>query len=199
MSEKRRRLRRTLLFVLIGIGLVLIGTTYYFLVYTEVETDIRELRAAQAETQQEIEDLQQQLLLMNKMQAEMDRLDSTPGSIGRMASYNASAEEVAMLHRALISAVDYSITFREVTRQGDQIRRSFALDFTATDYTTATGIVHRLLQNDIRCMIGDISCSNDYSRELGTETIRLSLDATFYETMVDGTPDAGLPADRTSD
>ena len=48
-----------------------------------------------------------------------------------------------------------------------------------------------------RCLIGDIACSvTNQNNEAG---LSVSATATFYETMVGGTPDAGLPADTGAD
>ena len=199
MSEKARKVERVALIALVVIGLVAIGLTYYFLVYNVVEVELRAIRTERAATEQAIENMQSQLISMNRMQSEMDRLEGdTRIRADRMPSYNAGKEELSLLNRLLSSAEDYSISFRNVTRDGDQIRRRFALEFTTQDFDMAREIVHHLLENDLRCLIEDISCVSVYDREQERELIRVSMDATFYETMVDGMPDAGLPADTAS-
>ena len=54
-----------------------------------------------------------------------------------------------------------------------------------------------LTDGPFRCLIGDIACSvTNQNNEAG---LSVSATATFYETMVGGTPDAGLPADTSAE
>ena len=54
----------------------------------------------------------------------------------------------------------------------------------------AREIIERLRDGENRCIVSDVRCS---IATIGTTSVEAQ--ATFYETMVEGTPDAGLPAD----
>jgi hypothetical protein len=49
----------------------------------------------------------------------------------------------------------------------------------------------RLSSGENRCLIGDVNCGID---DQGKTSITLT--ATFFETMVSGVPDSGLPKDE---
>jgi hypothetical protein len=52
---------------------------------------------------------------------------------------------------------------------------------------------------DYRCLIGNCSCKTVRVKNLREQTTYLSVNATatFFETMVGGVADAGLPADTS--
>ncbi len=118
-----------------------------------------------------------------------------------MPSYNNAKEELALLNDILNESVtQYSVSFTSVSRYKDQIRRDFKLDFTTPDYESMKVVIDKLTGVDYRCMIGDCNCNvirvrNQNNEE--TTALSVSTTATFYETMVGGTADAGLPPDSS--
>jgi hypothetical protein len=143
----------------------------------------------------EAETLQTQLDIANtklenfeKMESEMDGIMKSNTS--RMESYNSSKEEVIFLHQVLADVPDYAINFSDITRNGDQIRRVFSLQFKTNSYQNAEAIVNSLSNGQYRCLVDDISCNT------AEDGIHVSLTATFFETMVGGTPDSALPEDE---
>lgn len=108
----------------------------------------------------------------------------------------AGLEEMKMLNDILERAEQYSITFTDVTREGDQIRRNFTLQFTTSGYAAATQILTDLVHGEYRCLLGDVHCIAEQQNILDGQ-ISISATATFYETMVGGKPDAGLPEDSS--
>ena len=126
------------------------------------------------------------------MQQYMDAL-ADADNMTWMGSYNNSREEVAFLDAILSSTLNYTVSFANVTRNGDQIRRSFTLQYTTPDYESAADIIEKLCTGRNRCLVGDVKCAINKD---GHVTVNQS--ATFYETMVGGTPDAALPADSAA-
>lgn len=187
-------LRERILILLLA--LILVVLCYYQFVDKPVRTAIKSARAEAASIQTELDAVNAQVELVNKMQTELDTIQKS-GLKSRMESYNNSKAELAMLNDVLSAATDYSISFSEVTRDGDQIRRAFTLQFVAPNYATMEQILSELAENPYRCLIGDISCSGTGQ---GLDIpVSASMTATFYETMVGGTPDAGLPADTAAE
>ena len=174
--------------------LLLLGIAYYRFVSLPVREAI-----ANAEDQCELLSLeltaaQQRVAALERMRAELEELTAS-STLSAMGSYNNSKAELALLNDILSDTLQYTIAFSSVTREGDQIRRNFALQFTADSYDAMQTAVERLSRSEYRCLISDMSCTaSDTNRNIVT----VNATATFYETMVGGVIDEGLPADSSS-
>lgn len=168
-------------FMLILLMILLIGLIYYRFIYLNVNGRI-EAANGQAEA------LQNEIDAANVRLSRIKSMESMDTITQRMGSYNNIKMETAYLNTALANVPDYTVTFEEVTRDGDLIRRNFQLQYTTSDYASAVSIIERLTEGEQRCMISDISCKIGDSGE----TI-MNVYGTFYETMVGGTEDSALP------
>lgn len=194
--------------VLIVILLViLIGLAYYRFVHVTCKEAIQAAHAERDMHETELLAVQMKEKQLRDMKEELDSLGELQ-STSRMESYNNSKAELSLLNSILVAAQDYSITFVNVTRDGDQIRRNFNLSFTTGDYASAKKIISSLADSEYRCLIGDIKYSASVRRAEKDEptvggkwvdevyyfdVIRVDTSATFFETMYDGVPDDGLP------
>ena len=184
--------------ILIGLlAIILVVLCYYKFVDQPVRTAINSANAEKQSIQVELDAVRTKVQKVNAMQSELDDI-SDSGKTSRMESYNNSKAELALLNDVLESALNYTISFAEVTRDGDQIRRSFTLSFSAPDYATVEKILAELARSPYRCLVGDISCSGSI-KSGGEGGVSVDVSATFYETMVGGTPDSGLPQDTAAD
>ena len=193
MSREVNAKEKVLIVILI---LIILGFGYYRFVDQPVRKNIEKANAEYSTLQRELTEVRVKINELQRMQDEIDEI--TSGSQDSyMPSYNNSKEELALLNDILSSATQYSVSFNNITRYKDQIRRSFSLSFTAPDYETMKEIIAQLTSVDYRCLIGDLSCSISTIKDKeGTRySLSVSATATFYETMVGGTADAGLPAD----
>ncbi len=181
--------------LLLLLGLILVGLAYYQF----VDKPVREaLSIAEAETESmsvELKTVEAKLERMRGMRSEIEDV-TAGGSASEMGSYNNSKAEIALLNDILSDAQNYSITFADVTRDGDQIRRNFTLQFTTNSYGAMEHILNSLSDSPYRCLIGDVRCNATKDANLMEGTISVNATATFYETMVGGTPDAGLPESK---
>lgn len=185
MSRDFTRFEKILLVVL---ALILVGLVYYRFIDQNVRQSIANSEADYNEAQTELETLQARLDYLNGIQSSMDELEAQ-GKLSWMSSYNNSEEEVRFLNDILADTLNYSISFANVTRAGDQIRRSFSLSYRTNGYKAAQEIINRLLSGKNRCLVTNISCG------IGTDgVVSISQNATFYETMVGGEVDDALPA-----
>ena len=186
--------------LLLLLALILIGICYYWFVDQPVRSNIAKANHEREATEKELAGVALQVTEMRDRQHELDEIIAS-GNISIMGSYNNSKEELRILNDILSRTVKYSINFSDVTRDGDQIRRGFAVTFTAVDYDQVKEILSELAKSEYRCLLDGIQCSagNNYLRN-GTinRQVTVSATATFYETMVGGTPDAGLPADKAA-
>jgi hypothetical protein len=114
----------------------------------------------------------------------------------RMPSYNAGKEEVDFMNDTLKDTIDYYIGFNDLTREGDQIRRNFSLQFKSANYKAAQKVLKKIEGSKIRCLIGDISVTPvESDQTISDGEVQVSCTATFYETLQGGKADKELPPD----
>ena len=189
MSRDFTRNEKILIVIL---ALILLGLAYYQFVDKTVRGSIVNAQSEASMLETELAAAQARLAAAQQVKNSMDELEAS-GQKSWMGSYNNSKAEVAFLNTILADTLQYSVTFSNVTRTGDQIRRSFTLEYRTDSYASAHEIMARLSQSHDRCLVSDASCSMEND---GTVVVRQA--ATFYETMVGGAPDAGLPADSAA-
>lgn len=184
--------------LLLFLSLVLVGLVYYYFVDQPVRTALNTAQAEMSAIQTEMDGVDAQIARLSSMQQELEKIRNGE-SISMMASYNNSKAELALLNDALKNTTKYSITFSDVTREGNQIRRAFSLQFTAANYDSMKQVLAELAISPYRCLIADISCSMSRTGNDSSATqLQVSATATFYETMVGGVADAGLPTDASA-
>jgi len=179
--------------------LFLIGLAYYQFVDQPVRKAIETAQNEKAALQVELDAINVKIAQLEKMQREIDDL-SQGGTIRMMPSYNNSKAVNTLLNNVL-GDLGYSITFSKVTRDGDQIRRNISLQFTALDYDTVNRVLTELTTSEYRCLIDDVQCSAISRRtieEAEESAFNVGATLTFYETMVGGTADAGLPESKSA-
>jgi len=186
MGRQFTRTEKTLLIIL---AVILVGLVYYKFVWTNIEATIATANAEADTLQSDLDLAQTELANLQRMQAELDEIEAG-AHVSRIESYNNSTAEIAFLNDILDDTIQYSVSFGDVTRSGDTIRRNFTLQYQTRNYAAAEAITEALSNGSMRCLVGDMRCSTD---EDGLVTV--SETATFFETMVGGTPDSGLPAD----
>ncbi len=189
MKVLSREFTRMEKILIVGLIIILLGLGYYRFIYLESENAIRSAKSEEEMIQQELDSAEEKLTYLQSMQSSMDELKES-GNLSWMGSYNNSPSELKFLNDILSDTKSYSISFADVSRSGDQIRRSFTLQYTTADYEEAQEIMKGLSKGEIRCLIGDVSCTINADGSVG-----MSQSATFYETMVGGVADAALPAD----
>ncbi len=199
--------------VLLGILFVLLlCAAYYWLVYVPCSNAIAAANADRDKTAVDLTIARAKEDQLIAMQKELDSLGELQYA-SRMPSYNSSNEELSLLNGILMAADDYAVSFASASRNGDQIRRNFTMQFKTRNFATAKDIIRRLSESELRCLIGDIQYVTTLRRAAEGEAytggrmidnlyyfdvITVDMTATFFETMVGGTPDAGLPADKAA-
>ena len=197
MSREVNAKEKVLLVILV---LIILGFAYYRFVDQPVRKNLAKAEAEYSSLQSELTEVRVKIRELQRMQDEIDEITSG-GKDSFMPSYNNAKEELALLNDILNESVtQYSVSFTSVSRYKDQIRRDFKLDFTTPDYESMKVVIDKLTGVDYRCMIGDCNCNvikvrNQNNEE--TTALSVSATATFYETMVGGTADAGLPPDSS--
>lgn len=182
--------------ILLILVLFLIGFGYYQFIDKPVRENLAKAEAETINLETDIAAVNARIATLQRMQEEIDSITAS-GQNSYMASYNNSKAELKLLNDVLSSALQYSISFANVTRSGDQIRRDFSLQFTAPDYDTMRSIIHNLTGVEYRCLVGNMSCSIgkvQYRNVTEYGVLSVNMTATFYETMVGGVADSGLPA-----
>ena len=198
--------------LLVVLCVLLVGLAYYWLVFIPCRDNIDAAHADRDAAQDELIVAMLKENQLKQMQSELDRIGELQAA-SRMESYNASKAELTTLNNVLEAADDYAVSFSGVTRNGDQIRRNFTLQFRTGSFQTAKAIVSRLSDSEYRCLLGDLQYATTLRRLIDderapvvrviedrryAEDIVVTTTATFFETMYGGTPDAGLPADEAA-
>lgn len=181
--------------LLLVLSLILVGLAYYQFVDQPVRTELEAARTEADSLTVELKAVEAKLERMRRMRSELEDV-TAGGTATEMGSYNNSKQEIASLNDILDQTLQYSITFANVTRSGDQIRRNFTLQFTTDTYEEMEKVISELSQNHHRCLIGDLRCTAARDQNLMNGNITVNATATFFETMVGGTPDAGLPVSK---
>ncbi len=182
------------------LSILLIILAYYRFVDIPVRDGIVDAKSKVEAYNTELNAVNTKIESLRQMQEELDEL-GTAGRAAYMASYNNAEAEYTALNDILSATDEYVITFSDLTREGDLIRREFSIQYTTTGYAAAKKIIFDLENSKYRCRIGDLSVSvgkeNDTEADLlhWNGRIMVSAKATFYETMVGGTADEGLPAE----
>ncbi len=174
---------------------ILLALVYYQFVDQPVRTAINNAHAERDSLSMELTAVQAKLAVMRRMRDEMEDI-TAGGTVSEMKSYNNSKAEIALLNDILRGTPQYSISFANVTRDGDQIRRNFTLQFSTESFDTVVRVLRQLEQSPYRCLIGDLKISAPRGGSVRSGTITVNATATFFETMVGGTVDAGLPESK---
>ena len=177
---------------LFGLLILLIAILYFQCVDRPVRTSINAARAEAQEIETEMSIVAAKVRQLTKMQNELDDVKEG-GALSRMESYNNSSAEISFLYDILAETQQYNIEFSDITRNGDQIRRNFSLKFRTRDYDAMRSVINRLCASEYRCLVDEIRCQRTINDRESYVTANVT--ATFYETMVGGKPDAGLPKD----
>lgn len=195
--------RREKLLILIMV-LILVFAGYYKFVFQATKNTIEESNQKAAAYEAELITIQIQLDRMEQMRQELEK-EKSNASMSYMFSYNNINAEIEFLHQILDdTTLDYRLSFSDVMRDGDQIRRPVSIQFTAADYDTAERIINSLENCRMRCLISQVQANaveyNYYanraeSRDLQNSAVSASCSVIFYETMVGGQEDAGLPVE----
>lgn len=191
---------KALMLVLI---VVLLALSYYRFVHIPISEATEDAKQKQANLLSQEAVTLAQLNRLKKMSDEVDSLKAA-GVTSTQLSYNGSKLEVAYLNDVLGNSLNYTLNFTGVSRTGDQVRRDFTLTFTTETAAQADAVLASLNASPYRIKLNDVAFSKRIYRNralLEGEYIReysVTLSATFYETTVGGTPDAGLPADSSA-
>ena len=196
--------------MLLVLALIILALAYYRFIHIPCKEAIEAAHAERDAYQTELVVASAKEGQLRKMKEELDSLGELQYA-SRMDSYNNSKAEITMLNNVLEAANDYSITFSGITRNGDQIRRNFTLVFETESFASAKRIVDQLSKSEYRCLLGNMQYSfvsrrlSERERELASrrvgdvaylDVVRMTVTGTFYETMYDGVPDAGLPPEK---
>lgn len=189
MEKKGVRLTKNTRFAIALLAAAALAALYFFLVDRPVREGIREADTERGRIESRLNLLQARAENVSGVSDEVDSLTAS-GHVSWMPSYNSEEAELETLHTLLDSrTTDYQLSFSDVTRTDNQIRRAYTLSFTTDSYETAKTILYRLTHGQYRCLISSVSLSGVTTAE---SRVHVSLSAMFYETMVGGQPDMGL-------
>ena len=181
--------------LLLFLSILLIGLCYVQFVDRPVRTALENAKVDYDNLNMELSVVNAKVNDLQKKQSELESLQNT-GHISIMNSYNNSKEEIQLLNELLEDTEQYDVVFADVTRDGDLIRRNVNIQFVAGNIEKAEQVIMGLYDSSNRCLISDVVVSSferGEKRDITSQKVEVKVTATFYETMVGGREDAGLP------
>ena len=183
--------------LLIVLVIIILGAVYYLTVFQPVSDSLTRANLDKQSLQDEIIIAEARADQISNMQTERAEMEASGRVLGQMPSYNAGKKEIDFLNDTLSSeTADYYVGFTQLTREGNQIRRNFTLNFTASNYEVAKKIIESMERCEIRCLIGDmVVVPAEENEGIMDGAVEVNCVATFYETMQGGIVDTELPED----
>ena len=175
----------------VALGAILAGLIYYQFFYVPVARDLESTTLERDRLSSEVLTMQSQLDRLTRMEEDLEKFEQS-GNPSRMPSYNNNNQELALFN-SVLRGIPYSVSFVRLTEDGNQIRRYFTIQFATDSFSSAKNIVSSLAHGDFRCLLSSMSYSVNGNAEDRARVV-VSLELAFYETMVGGTPDIGLPS-----
>jgi len=180
--------------LLLILAIILLALVYYRFIDIPVRDGIAEAKSEQDMRRIELTAVNKKIESLEKMKNELDDIAKLK-TVTYMPSYN-NVKNVNRLLNDTLGPLDYVVTYTNLTRDANQIRRNVSLQFTSPDYETMEQVLRQISESEYRCLLDDLRGALVNRRN--DDALTVNLTATFYETMVGGTADAGLPADRSA-
>lgn len=180
MKREFTQREKILLLVLVAILLL---TGYLKLFLAPVEKQYTDAQAKYADAQDSLTLAESKLASMKKMEAALKKLEEAGASSDvTIPAYDNSDNVMVQLDAILGSAVNYQVTFSDVSYGSNLVSRPVKLTFTARNYAAAKEILTSLYNCKYRCALSDIAISSGSDTgNVRTESVSVSLTATFYE------------------
>ena len=176
--------------LLIVLAVLLLVVFYYYVVDMPLRDQKAELESRKSSVESELTIANAKVEEYEKMAKDLKKMN---GDASKMESYNNRTNEINFLNDLLANTSSYSINFEPVTVDKNQVRREFQLAYTCGSYDEAITILEKLSKCKYRCLISDVGCASVNTNTAITGAVNVTVNATFYETLVGKTTDAGLP------
>jgi len=176
--------------LLLVLVVILVGLVYYQFVDQPVRNSLELAASQKASLETELEAVRARITLLERMKNEIEDVTAN-GTLKEMPSYN-NSKNVNKLLNDVLGDMGYSIIFSNVSRQGNLVRRNITLRFEAPSYGEVRRVLSALVGSDYRCLIGDVRCTSAYGT-IVEDVVTVNASITFYETVVGGESDTGLP------
>ena len=180
-----------LLLLLVIVCLVMI---YYRFVYVPIQDQIASYDTVYLEDQIVIE----QAMAMKIMAMKEEIEASHESELAEIATYDNLKAEIIELNQIVADAKEFNFSFQQPYAEGNVVRRNITLTFTAEDYEEAEKIIRALYGCKYRCQIGDMSISStSNSRNVQEGDVKVTLQATFFETLYGAETTEGLAVESS--
>jgi len=171
--------------------LVLLALAYYQFVDQPIRSAIQKAESETSALEIELNAVNLRLAQLTRMQNELNGLQADE-TVKRMPSYNNEPAVNSLLNNVLGGLV-YNFKDDDVTRgEKNLIRRNVNIQFVAPDYETVERVLTQLSDSDYRCLLENVKCESR-TGNMHESVIQVTASLTFYETMVGGKADVGLP------
>lgn len=173
MFNKISSREKVLLVILI---VLIIASMWYMLFYTPTQEKKARYEAELLEMEDTIILAEARVAHMRKMKSELEALtvEGAENEIKETPLYDNSRKLMENLNLILMSAVEYSISFSEITEKEQIARRDVALNYQCRSYEQAKEILTNIRDGKYPCIIKDVNLSFD-------ELYRVTVNLTYFE------------------
>ncbi len=147
---------------LLGLLLVVaLFSGYLSFFYQPVTTELAEIDEQITEAEDQLVDSRVKAARLEKMRAELERIQSSSDIPMKMAPYDNLQSVMFELNGILIQTSEYSLDFGTVDTTEPIIRRHIALHFRTESYEQARAVLRQLHDSKYRCLLSTVSVSED--------------------------------------
>ncbi len=189
-----RAFTKTEKLLLLILAIALLCLCYYRFVFVPVQD-----RIAAADTAPLEDELTAEQMKASQIQTMQQEIAENQGNeTGVVQSYDNFTAEANALNAIFQAASTFNFSFSQPIADGDAVRRSIGIDFTASDYQVAHSIIQQIHDCPFRCLIRDINITAQGvngaqgSANVSNSPVSVSLNVTFFETLYDAKTTTGL-------
>ncbi|MCF0146115.1 MAG: hypothetical protein HUJ73_05965 [Eubacterium sp.] len=181
--------------LLIILAALLLGLVYWRFVYVPTQDKIKAYDTSELEILYQAEEVR--ALKIQSMRDQME--EEAESGRGLIQPYSNQKNELNTLNQIFSSADEFKISFKTPVAEGDLVRRSVEIVFTAKSYEDAEKIVSDLDSCDSLCLISDLKMKAEDNGDVASGRIQGSLTVTFYETLYGANTTEGLEIAKPSE
>lgn len=177
--------RREIFLLLLLVIIVLIGL-YFLLVHYPVVNELEDIELEKEEVAEDTEIAETTQQVYIKMTNELEEIfKMPPDELTVMPEYD-NFETLMVDFNRIFAGTDPSLSFDQVSFNGNIATRVMRFSFTALSYEHARSVLTNLTGTGYRCLLDGLSLTPVDGGDVGSAALRVSGAITFYELYEDG-------------
>ena len=157
------------------LGVLIVLAAYYFVVQGPVAKQTEELQSSRTELESQISDATQKALVMNKMQTELDEIQSeADGGVTHLLSNYSNNKVVLQELNVILNAADeFDASFGDVSFADNIMRREISISYKTKSKEAAESIVSSIESSVNTYLITGFTTSGDNNNNSWSSSLTL--------------------------